>query len=60
MSWLDRLLGRRDGSATERDQDEAALDELRDSFKSVRQRTDRIVDAYEQAEKLRVQRGRKP
>ena len=41
MKWLDRLLGR-PTPATEREQDERALEDLRTAFDNVHSRTERL------------------
>jgi hypothetical protein len=49
MKWLDRLLGR-SAQGTDRADDEQALDDLREAFRRVHRRTDRLVDDYRRAD----------
>jgi hypothetical protein len=53
MNWIDRLLGRSESESQELEEDKRALRNLKDSFKRVRVRTDRLVDDYERADRAR-------
>jgi hypothetical protein len=58
VSVLDRLLGRKPDT-TEDQKDKQALDSLRDSFKRVQVRTDKLEDELARInEQLRRRRGR--
>lgn len=48
-TWLDRLLGRFDDAREERDEDKRALRNLRDSFRRVRTRTERLEKGMREA-----------
>jgi hypothetical protein len=48
-TWLDRLLGRSEDAREERDEDKRALRNLRDSFRRVRTRTERLEQGMREA-----------